>query len=195
MSTPKSGKEPSRAGLSALRDASASSLTAMAPTEVASRAASRSRRSTTSSGTFRKYSVLMSHNASISVANEQNPVSWRLCEFRTLRTGLPEAAPDARIPTSRIKGPVLLVSGGDDQLWPSNTYADRIMASLHGDPSAHVHLNYPAAGHLVLDPPYTPSLNEERLHGSLIALGGTNAAYEAAHERDWPPTIQFITTH
>lgn len=51
-------------GLSTLRDASASSLTATAPTELASRAASLSRRSTTSSGTLRKYKVRMLQYAS-----------------------------------------------------------------------------------------------------------------------------------
>src|SRR5665811_821262 len=69
--TPKSGRLPSSAGLSALRDTSASSLTATAPTDVASRAASRSRRATTSSGTFLKYSVLMLQNASTALAERQ----------------------------------------------------------------------------------------------------------------------------
>jgi len=111
-------------------------------------------------------------------------------------SGLPDTARDAQIPTGRIKGPVLLISGGDDQLWPSNTYADRIMASLHDDPSVHVHLNYPAAGHFVLGPPYVPTLNEERYgKNEVLALGGTNAAYDAAHQRDWPATITFVTTH
>jgi len=57
--------------LSALRDTSASSLTATAPTDVASRAASRSKRATTSSGTFLKYSVLMLQNASTALAERQ----------------------------------------------------------------------------------------------------------------------------
>src|SRR5450759_4523649 len=70
-STPKSGRLPSNAGLSALRDTSASSLTATAPTDVASRAASRSKRATTSSGTFLKYSVLMLQNASTALAERQ----------------------------------------------------------------------------------------------------------------------------
>src|SRR5664280_3487108 len=69
--TPKSGRLPSNAGLSALRDTSPSSLTATAPTDVASRAASRSRRATTSSGTFRKYSVLMLQYASKKLADCQ----------------------------------------------------------------------------------------------------------------------------
>lgn len=54
VSTPRSGSAPSSAGLSALRETSASSRIATALTEVASCAARRSRRSTTSSGTFRR---------------------------------------------------------------------------------------------------------------------------------------------
>ncbi|MBV8220023.1 MAG: acyl-CoA thioesterase/BAAT N-terminal domain-containing protein, partial [Solirubrobacterales bacterium] len=41
----------------------------------------------------------------------------------------------ARIPIARFKGPVMLISGADDQLWPSPVFADRIMASLHADPA------------------------------------------------------------
>ena len=66
-------------GLSTLRDASASSLTATAPTELASRAASLSRRSTTSSGTLRKYKVRMLQYASSLLAQclETLPVGCR----------------------------------------------------------------------------------------------------------------------
>jgi bile acid acyltransferase/acyl-CoA thioester hydrolase-like protein len=50
------------------------------------------------------------------------------------------------LPIERFRGPVMLISGGDDQLWPSTILADRIMAALHADPARHVHLNYPQAG-------------------------------------------------
>lgn len=100
------------------------------------------------------------------------------------------AARAARIPVWQIKGPVILISGGDDQLWPSDTYAERIMASLAADPSAHVHLNYPAAGHIVLAIPYTPTLTEQLLpSGQTELLGGTPATNDAANTSDWPAAI------
>ncbi len=106
------------------------------------------------------------------------------------------AARAARIPVWKIKGPVMLLSGGDDQLWPSETYAARIMASLRADPSAHVHLNYPAAGHIVLAIPYTPTLTEQLLpNGQTELLGGTPATNDAANQSDWPAAIDFIKSH
>lgn len=63
-STPRSGSSPTSAGLSARRETSDNSRTATAPTEVPSRSASRWSLRTTSSGTFLRYKVLMSHHAS-----------------------------------------------------------------------------------------------------------------------------------
>src|SRR6266540_329879 len=75
-STPRSGRAPSRARLSARRELSASSRTATALTEMPSRSARRLRRSTTSSGTPRRYSVLMSQNASSLLAARQERKVW-----------------------------------------------------------------------------------------------------------------------
>jgi dienelactone hydrolase len=66
------------------------------------------------------------------------------------------AAAAARIPIERLKGAVMLISGAEDQLWPSNVYADRIMAALRSDPARHIHLNYPGAGHGVFSFPFLP---------------------------------------
>jgi BAAT / Acyl-CoA thioester hydrolase C terminal/Acyl-CoA thioester hydrolase/BAAT N-terminal region len=98
----------------------------------------------------------------------------------------------ARIPVSRFHGPVLLVSGGDDQLWPSNLYAGQIMARLRGDPAPHEHLNYPEAGHVVLSFPYGPPLIVAHLPEHMVAFGGTAAADNAAWVHDWPAMIAFI---
>jgi uncharacterized protein len=98
----------------------------------------------------------------------------------------------ARIPIERFKGAVMLISGADDQLWPSNVYADRIMAALHGDPARHIHLNYAAAGHGVFDTPYVPPITEEREGPNVLDLGGTAAGNNAAHVSDWPAAIRFI---
>ncbi len=47
------------------------------------------------------------------------------------------------IPVDRIAGPVLVVSGGADWVWPSELQADQIMAALPHNGVPHVHLNYP----------------------------------------------------
>lgn len=108
--------------------------------------------------------------------------------------GLPSARA-AQIPAERITAAVMLISGGHDELWPSDTYARQLMSELHSDRAPHVHLNYPAAGHVVLDIPYTPPIITEPEANAVINLGGTPAADAAAYQSDWPAMIRFITAH
>jgi dienelactone hydrolase len=61
----------------------------------------------------------------------------------------PTDDPAAAIPVEQIAGPVMLVCGRSDAIWPSCPYAqamDRRLAS-HGDPHPHVLLAYPGATH------------------------------------------------
>ncbi len=85
-----------------------------------------------------------------------------------------------------VRGPVMLISGGDDSVWPSQFQADQVMTALPHDGAAHVHLNYPGAGHIVLAYPSLPSAADE---------GGTVAANAAAHASDWPAMLRFIAVH
>jgi len=111
-------------------------------------------------------------------------------------TGLiPTLARPATIPFGHYHGPVLLVSGAADGIWPSDRYEDIIMRELRTDPAAHLHLNYPHAGHADLGPPYTPVLLEANDHGTTVHLGGTAAGYENARLHDWPAMLHFITSH
>ncbi len=96
---------------------------------------------------------------------------------------------NTRLPASRIDGSVLLISGGDDTVWPSDLAADQIMSALPNNGEPHVHLNYPDAGHLVLGIPYTPIFPSE------LADGGTSTGDNAAHTTGWPPMIAFIAGH
>ena len=99
------------------------------------------------------------------------------------------------IPSDQYRGAVLLVSGSDDGLWPSERYENAIMDELRADPAAHVHLNYPNAGHANLGPPYTPVELNTSDHGAHLNLGGTVAGSENAREHDWPAMLRFITSH
>ena len=60
----------------------------------------------------------------------------------------------ATIPVEKIRGPVQLVSGVDDQMWPSSDLADIALRRLetHRHPFPFRHLKYPAAGHSILVP-------------------------------------------
>ena len=63
----------------------------------------------------------------------------------------------ATIPVEKIRGPVQMVSGVDDQMWPSSDLADIALRRLerHRHPFPFRHLKYPEAGHAIL-PPYWP---------------------------------------
>ena len=66
---------------------------------------------------------------------------------------VPFTDPDNVIPVERISGPIFLVAGVDDLLWPSAIYAAEVVARLRehqrGD---YTSLVYQRAGHLVASP-------------------------------------------
>ena len=70
----------------------------------------------------------------------------------------PQAAV-AAIPVERINGPVLLLNGADDQLWPSPEMTDRIMARLrvHRHPYPDRHLQFVGTGQKFLTLPNGPT--------------------------------------
>lgn len=90
------------------------------------------------------------------------------------------------IAVQSIRGAVMLLTGGDDLLWPSRAYAQQIMSALPPDGAARVHLNYPAAGDAVLGIPFSP------IPAPRLAYGGTIAADSAAYMSDWPASIAFV---
>ena len=53
-----------------------------------------------------------------------------------------EAVREATIPVERINGPVILISGNDDAMWPSTRYSEMVMERLaeHGHPYPDQHL-------------------------------------------------------
>ena len=107
----------------------------------------------------------------------------------------PEAA--AVIPVERIHGPLVLISGGDDQLWPAGLLADLVVRRLgaHGQAVRVRHLHYPAAGHLAGRPPGLPAVPPAPPHpadGRRYLLGGTGAADAASGADAWPQVVDFL---
>jgi nucleolar protein 56 len=93
----------------------------------------------------------------------------------------------ASIPVEDIDGPVVLVSGSDDGLWPSaelqGIAADRLDEYSHQN---YEHLVYEDAGHFIA-PPYTPVVG-------LIEYGGTYAgAAEASHDH-WGAVLDAFSS-
>ena len=96
----------------------------------------------------------------------------------------------AVIPVERIEGPILLICGGADQVWPSCGYAVAIDKRLALSGFAHEHrvLRYPLAGHALADP--APNLPEyqylEQMRG---VLPWSNAL---ARMSAWPAILEFV---
>lgn len=107
-----------------------------------------------------------------------------------------EAAQAAAIPVEKIQGAVLMISGEDDQMWPSTVFSERVMARLkaHGFDKPYQHLSYPKAGHAILVP-YLPLAPSEMIHpvdGQLYAFGGEPEYQSFATRDSWEKAVEFI---
>jgi dienelactone hydrolase len=108
--------------------------------------------------------------------------------------GLEQADPvkieQATIPVEKIKAPILLVSGTDDQTWPSAEFSEAIMQRLEKYSHAyeHKHIRCEGAGHMVFLPYFISGQNrymnggnaKDDAHGSLIS---------------WTKTMAFLHRH
>lgn len=103
---------------------------------------------------------------------------------------------DAEIAVEDVKGPILLVSGEADAMWPSTPMGELIERRAAGRGLAHpvVHLHYPDAGHTGAGVPEFPGETEVRhpLTGMTYALGGTPDGNAAARADSWPRVIEFL---
>jgi dienelactone hydrolase len=107
-----------------------------------------------------------------------------------------EAVERAAIPVERIRGPILLISGNEDEVWPSTQMARMIMERLAANGFAHVHehLCCEGAGHLFRSP-YLPTTVRMTRHPSMpveVLLGGNAAAHARAQLAAWRRTLQFL---
>jgi uncharacterized protein len=113
--------------------------------------------------------------------------------FDLYERSLPAAPPESFIPVEKIGGPVLLISGRQDSLWPSSAMADAMMARLDNAKFKypHQHLAYPDAGHAGFGAPVAPD-NPNLSH--LADFGGTVAGNQAARADGWPKALAFLAT-
>lgn len=105
---------------------------------------------------------------------------------------LDDAPEGAFIPVERINGPVLLVSGGRDGLWPSADMAGLITARLEANGFAHPveSLVYAEAGHAAFGPPITTV--SPQMEQQIGFLGGTVEGTVAARADGWPRVVAFL---
>jgi dienelactone hydrolase len=106
----------------------------------------------------------------------------------------------AAIPVERINAPVLLVSGREDQVWPSFFMAEQIIDRLrrHSFKHAHRHLAYSGAGHAI-GRPYRSTMDinvqRHRLMKTLLDSGGSPQGTAWASEDSWSQVLEFLEKH
>jgi acetyl esterase/lipase len=107
------------------------------------------------------------------------------------------ALQEATIPVERIAGPILLVSGDADAMWPSTRLSDIIThrAGTHGDPMRVTHLRFTGAGHVGAGVPGLPVVTQTQhpLTGELYLFGGTPQANAHARAASWPTVVSLLS--
>lgn len=99
--------------------------------------------------------------------------------------------PAAVIPLERAVGPVLLLSGGDDRMWPAERMCRMLVERMraHGREQDVTHLSFLAAGHVLFrwepDPGATPPPMP-------FDLGGSESSAEQAHAIAWPKVVATL---
>jgi len=101
----------------------------------------------------------------------------------------------ATIPVENINGPVLLISGEKDTVWPSSRLsqiaADRLKNHRH--PFHYNHINYKNAGHGI-GLPYRPTTVTRfaDARGRILNHGGDPQDNARANETAWNETLKFL---
>lgn len=131
----------------------------------------------------------------VDLTDDQNKELWQISRTNSEEANLTHwlfelddktAVAKASIPVEKINGPVLLISGEDDKLWPSTQMEDMVMKRLkdaHHSFSDH-HLTYRGVGHVILIP------NVPTTGRFIVQLGGDPEHTAAANS--WPRIIDFL---
>jgi dienelactone hydrolase len=110
----------------------------------------------------------------------------------------PDMVQRAAIPVERIKGPVLLISGQDDKMWPSSMMSAMVVKRLteHGHPYPFKHLSYQGVGHFGVTPfpnlPKTIQSSRHPVRGYVVELGGNAKDTAYAASDSWHQVLSFL---
>jgi len=99
----------------------------------------------------------------------------------------------ASIPVERIHGPVLLISGKQDRMIPSDAMAQKLIARLQArkHPYRFEHFSYDSAGHQI-SLPYLATV--PRTTTMPFSSGGTPLGYAHADVDSWQKVLEFLKT-
>jgi dienelactone hydrolase len=145
---------------------------------------------TRSSWTFRgKPLPYVSAPPGIAPAQSNKGVSW----LPVMNAGLSdaEAVVAATIEIEKCAGPLLLVSGGDDHVWPTARMCEMLTARMtsNGKSDRITHLHYPKAGHMLF--PYSRP-TDTLVPEMLTDYGGSPDEDAAAHADAWPTVLRCL---
>lgn len=103
------------------------------------------------------------------------------------------------LPIERATGPVLLISGVDDKMWPSAWGSDLIINRLRAQGFTHPyrHLCLQETGHITPFPNTVTTFTPAVLHsllGIFLACGGTPAGTARASRQTWDATAAHYRT-
>jgi len=107
---------------------------------------------------------------------------------------------EATIPVEKINGAILLISGKDDQIWPSTRLSEvaitRLEESNHSYPFEH--LAYDDAGHHIGAPYFWPTSGDVLIHpisGAKYSFGGTPEGNALANADSWVKMLEFLESN
>jgi len=121
-----------------------------------------------------------------------------LATLSTYENGMKDAAAVERatIEVEKIGGPVLLVSGGRDRVWPSGRLSEIAAGRLetHHHPHPVKHISYDRAGHTFGLPcrPTTSGRNKPSPQGSDLDFGGSPPENAHANLDAWRAVLDFL---
>jgi dienelactone hydrolase len=109
--------------------------------------------------------------------------------FEQGRAKYPDRVAPARVPVERIRVPILVIGGDDDQMWPSGSMARNIVESRKAAGLKTEALIFRDAGHSLYDTGYAPTTT---YNTGLRKTGGTPEANARAQAEAWTRTIEFL---
>ncbi|WP_200954433.1 MULTISPECIES: alpha/beta fold hydrolase [unclassified Nocardioides] len=117
---------------------------------------------------------------------DEDPPAYRSLYERSLAVHGDEVA-GAVIEVERIRGDLVLVAGGDDRVWPSAWFADRIADRRRQHGLETTVVTHPAAGHRTVLP------GERAVEaGQVMQRGGTPEADAALGDLCWPHVVRAL---
>ncbi|XP_029017024.1 peroxisomal succinyl-coenzyme A thioesterase-like isoform X2 [Betta splendens] len=147
-------------------------------------------------GTLNGFYNSMFRNINKSRLDENNSLIWQDVGLEML------CDPTSLVDVGKINCPLLLVSGTDDQSWPTPKFADLMAQMMRSAGKEHLvtTLAYPDAGHLI-EPPFSPHFRATafKVGGNnkkvIMLWGGHTKPHADAQEDSWTKILTFLKQH